>query len=99
MNVGFLFSFLSKFLGNCQTSSDHFITCSPFPKYTIFYGGREGGAEIPRSVRKFCPQKEGWEQWMLVCCSKPEMTFLERSISGQTRSDLKRDEMRCRYKL
>ena len=75
MDVGLVFSFLSKFW---EIVKVHLITLSrvlgvlpPFPQYTIFYGGR--GAEVARSVRKFLGQKEG----MLVCCSKPEMTFLE----------------------
>ena len=81
MNEGwFPLQFSLEVLGNCQTSSDHFITCALHSRNVQFSleGGREGGgAEIPRSVRKFWEQKVEREEWMLVCCSKPEMTFLE----------------------
>ena len=35
----FAVQFSPEVLGNCPSSSDHFIKCSPFPQYTIFYGG------------------------------------------------------------
>ena len=80
-----------KVLGNCQSSSDHFIRCSPFAQYTIFYGG--GGAEVARSVRKFWGQKEGGGGMDAGLLFKAGNDLFGRSISGQAKSDLKRDQV------
>ena len=64
---------------------------------TIYNFLWRGGAEVARSVRKFWAQEEEREEWMLVCCSKPEMTFL--GDQSQDRQKVIWKEIKCRCKL
>ena len=98
----FPLQFSLKVLGNCQTSSDHFITCALHSRNVQFSreGGREGGR--CRNTPK-CPKvsgaKSGEGGMDAGLLFKAGNDLFGRSISGQTRTDLKRDQMRSRYKL
>ena len=70
----FAVQFTPEVLGNCPSSSDHFIKCSPFPQYTIFYGGEvqkcpEVSESFGRKKRRgrngcwFAVQSRKWPFW------------------------------------
>ena len=99
MKVGFLFSFLWKFW---EIVKLHLITLSRALSIPEMYNflRREGGR--CRNTPK-CPKvsgaKSGEGGMDAGLLFKAGNDLFGRSISGQTRTDMKRDQMRCRYKL
>ena len=100
MKVGFLFSFLSKFW---EIVKLHLITLSRALSIPEIYNflWREGGGRCRNTPK--CPKvsgaKSGEGGMDAGLLFKAGNDLFGRSISGQTRTDLKRDQMRSRYKL